>query len=69
MVYETIKEEKIKSPGKSPNNKRLKTADRASPGKVYRQSQDTMTRVEYEEEINYGLWEEGKRVMWFEKEF
>ena len=28
-----------------------------------------MTKIEYEEEINYGLWEEGKRVMWFEKEY
>ena len=41
-----------------------------SPGKVYRTSgASEMTRLEYEEEINYGLWEEGKRVMWFEKDF
>ncbi len=25
--------------------------------------------MEYEEEVNFGLWEEGKRVMWFEKEY
>ena len=66
-MYEKVRESIVKSP----NGKRqsLHTAQRVSPGKVYRTNDSNMTRMEYEEEINFGLWEEGKRVMWFEKEY
>ena len=61
----------MRSPSKLNNRTELiPNASKLSPNKMPRMSgASEITRMEFEEEINYGLWEEGKRVMWFEKEF